>query len=98
MKYQIIGQTVPVVEVNLNQGEGIVTQGGGMFYQTEGIRMDTNARGGIGSSIGRMFAGESIFMNTYTAEVPNATIAFSSSVPGNIIAVDVGQLPNGITM
>ena len=62
MEYKIIGQTVPVVEVKLNAGEKDYTQVGGMAYQTEGIEMSTNARGGIMKSLGRMFSGESIFM------------------------------------
>ena len=62
MEYKIIGETVPVVEMKLNRGETIFTQSGGMAYQSEGISMSTNARGGIMKSLGRMFAGESIFM------------------------------------
>ena len=62
MDYKIIGQTVPVVEVTLNTGESMYTQSGGMAYQTDGIQMKTNARGGIMKSLGRAFAGESMFM------------------------------------
>ena len=57
MNYQIIGNTVPAVEVTLNAGETMFTQSGGMIWQTNGINMSTNARGGIGSSLGRMFTG-----------------------------------------
>ena len=66
MDYKIIGQTVPVVEMTLNAGESVYTQSGGMAYQTDGIEMNTNARGGVMKSLGRMFAGESIFMANYT--------------------------------
>ena len=47
MDYKIIGQTVPVVEMKLNRGETVYTQSGGMAYQSEGLKMTTNARGGI---------------------------------------------------
>ena len=47
MDYKIIGQTVPVVEMTLNAGESVYTQSGSMAYQTEGIEMKTNARGGV---------------------------------------------------
>lgn len=98
MNYQIIGKTVPTVEVTLNKGESMYTQRGGMTWQTQGINMSTNARGGFMKSIGRMFAGESIFMSTYTAEVDNAQIAFSTTIPGDIKAVNLSEMPNGITL
>ncbi len=74
MKYEIIGQTVPAVEVTLSQGESMYTQSGGMVWQTNGIAMSTNARGGLAKSLGRMFTGESIFMANYTAEIEGAKI------------------------
>lgn len=97
MDYKIIGQTVPVVEVTLNQGESMYTQSGGMAYQTDGIQMKTNARGGIMKSIGRAFAGESMFMANYTAQKDGATIAFASTIPGSIVPFDLSKYPNGIT-
>lgn len=98
MRYQIIGQTVPVVEVELNRGETVYTQSGGMTYQSDGIEMKTNARGGVMKSLGRMFSGESIFMANYTAQVDGAKVAFATTVPGNIIPVNLSELPNGITV
>ena len=93
MQYQIIGQTVPAVEVTLMAGETMFTQRGGMIWQTRGIRMKSSAHGGIAKSIGRLFAGESFFMVSYTAELDNARIAFGSTVPGTVIPVDVGATP-----
>ncbi|MBR3421655.1 MAG: TIGR00266 family protein [Ruminococcus sp.] len=91
MKYEIIGQTVPAVEVTLSAGESMFTQSGGMVWQTEGIKMTTNARGGLAKSLGRMFTGESIFMANYTAEAEGAKIAFGSTVPGCVVPVDISQ-------
>ena len=95
MDYKIIGQTVPVVEMTLNAGESVYTQSGGMAYQTEGIEMNTNARGGVMKSLGRMFAGESIFMANYTANKDGAKVAFASTVPGSVIPIDLSQNPGG---
>lgn len=97
MDYKIIGQTVPVVEVTLNKGESMYTQSGGMAYQTDGISMQTNARGGIMKSIGRAFAGESMFMANYTAEKDGATVAFATTIPGNVVPFDLSKYPNGLT-
>lgn len=90
MDYKISGNIVPSVEINLRRGESVFTQSGGMFYQTEGIRMETNARGGILKGLGRMFAGESFFMVNYTAD-RDSKIAFASTVPGTIIPVNVAN-------
>lgn len=90
MNYHIVGKVVPSVEVSLSRGESMFTQSGGMFYQTEGIKMDTNTKGGLLKGIGRMFAGESMFMATYTA-MQDAKVAFASTVPGSIIPINVNE-------
>lgn len=96
MEYKIVGQTVPVVEMTLNKAETVYTQSGAMAYQTEGIEMKTNARGGVMKSLGRMFTGESIFMANYTAEKDGAMVAFASTVPGNVMPVDLSKMPSGL--
>ena len=90
MKYRIIGETMPAVEVMFDMpGEEMYTQSGGMAWMTEGIEMSTNAKGGLMKGIGRMFAGESLFMATYRAQQAGAMIAFASTVAGRILPVDV---------
>lgn len=91
MRYQVIGDTMPAVEVVYDRpGETMYTQSGGMAWMSEGVSMDSNMRGGLGKSIGRMFSGESLFMATYKAERPGAMIAFASTVAGEVLPVDVG--------
>lgn len=92
MKYELIGSTMPAVEVTLSAGESMYTQSGGMAWQTEGIIMETNTKGGLMKGLGRMLAGESLFMATYKAEREGAMVAFASTVPGEIVPVDVAQL------
>lgn len=90
MQYKLIGNTMPAVEVYFDApGESMYTQSGGMAWMSEGIAMDTNMKGGIGKSIGRMFSGESLFMATYRAEQAGSMIAFASTVAGEIYATDV---------
>ena len=93
MQYEIIGKTVPAVEVTLNSGEAMYTQSGGMVWQTEGINMSTNTKGGLMKGLGRMLAGESLFMATYTSQVDSAKIAFGSTVPGDVIPVNLTGTP-----
>ncbi len=91
MRYEVLGDTMPAVEVFFDAaGETMYTQSGGMAWMTEGISMDSNMKGGLGKSIGRMFSGESLFMATYKAERPGTMIAFASTVAGEILPVDVG--------
>lgn len=91
MRYQVLGDTMPAVEVRFDAaGESMYTQSGGMAWMSEGVSMDSNMRGGLGKSIGRMFSGESLFMATYKAERPDAMIAFASTVAGEILPVDIG--------
>lgn len=91
MNYEIIGNTVPAVECTLDAGESMFTQSGGMIWQSTGINMSTNARGGLGRSLGRIFTGESIFMANYTAEVNGAKVAFGSTVPGCVVPVNISD-------
>ena len=98
MEHRIIGQTVPVVEMTLRQGETVYTQSGGMAYQSDGISMKTNTRGGIMKGIGRMFSGESMFMANYTAERDGAMVAFASTVPGNIMPIDLSKSSEGLIL
>ena len=89
MEYNIIGNIMPAVEMKLDRGEAVFTQSGGMCWMSNGVEMSTNTRGGLMKGIGRMFAGESLFMTTYTASENDATIAFSATVPGEIVPVDL---------
>ena len=57
----------------------------------EGIKMKTSTNGGIMKGLGRALAGESLFMNIYTAEKDDVEIAFSSSFPGKILEFDLSQ-------
>lgn len=91
MKYKIVGNTMPAVEVFFDApGESMYTQSGGMAWMSEGISMNSNMKGGLGKSIGRMFSGESLFMATYKAERAGSMIAFASTVAGEIFPFDVG--------
>ena len=93
MEYQLIGDGMPAVEVRMQSGEAMYTQSGGMVWMSEGIKMDTNTNGGVLKGFTRKFAGESMFMATYSATVDNATIAFASTVPGKIMSIDMVNGP-----
>lgn len=90
MQYKIMGTTMPAVEITFDvPGEKMITQSGGMAWMSAGVSMETNTNGGFMKGLGRMFAGESLFQANYTAEKAGASIAFSATVPGEIMPINV---------
>jgi uncharacterized protein (TIGR00266 family) len=90
MKYQILGETLPVVICDLENGERMITEGGGMSWMSPNMKMETTTNGGVGKALGRMFSGEKAFQNVYTALGGPGQIAFASSFPGSIRAFQIG--------
>ncbi len=86
MNYKIKGDSLPVVICELTQGETILSEAGAMGWMSDNIKMDTNMKGGFFKGIARAFAGESVFLNTFTCLNQPGTIAFPSSFPGQIVA------------
>ena len=62
----------------------MLTEGGGMSWMSPNMQMETTSNGGVGKALGRMFAGEKLFQNIYTAQGGPGMIAFASSFPGSI--------------
>ena len=86
MQYQIIGEPMPVVQCQLQAGEGLKCEKGAMVWMSPNMLMETNAGGGIGKAFGRALTGESMFQNTYSAQGGPGMIAFGSSFVGSIRA------------
>ena len=94
-----------LVEIELDPGETVIAEAGGMMYMTAGIQMQTvfgdpsAPQGGFlkkAMSAGkRMLTGESLFMTTFTANLSagrKETVAFASPYPGKIIPMHLDQL------
>lgn len=90
MRYEIKGETLPVVICQLEDNESMITEGGGMAWMSPNMSMETSSNGGVGKALGRMFAGEAIFQNIYTARNGRGMIAFASSFPGSLRAFEIG--------
>lgn len=93
MDYKVIGEPLPVLICDLAPGETIITEGGGMSWMTPNMKMETTSGGGVGKAIGRLFSGESLFLNKYTAQGGQGQISFAASFPGSIKAFDIGEKP-----
>ena len=88
MQYRIEGTPLPVVICNVEPGETLITEKGAMSWMSPNMKMETNA-GGFGKALGRIFSGESIFLNRYSAQGGPGEIAFATSFPGSIKAYDI---------
>jgi uncharacterized protein (TIGR00266 family) len=88
MNYQIYGEPMPVVICNVDPGESLLCESGAMSWMSPNMQMQT-VGGGAGKVLGRMFSGESMFQNRYTAQNGPGMIAFASSFPGSIRAVQI---------
>lgn len=87
MDYRIVGDNLPAVICRLSRGESLYCESGSMAWMDDSIKMETEG-GGIGKVFGRMLSGERLFRNKYTAE-RDGEIAFASTFPGNIRAIDI---------
>ena len=88
MKYEIKGDSLPVVICELENGETVISGSGAMSWMSTNMEMQT-VGGGAGKVFGRMFTGEGLFLNHYTARGGAGMIAFASSFPGVIRAVEI---------
>ena len=87
MRYEIKGDNLPVVICHLQKGETMITDSGAMSWMDPVMKMETTS-GGFGKAFGRMFSGETMFQNRYTA-IDDGMIAFASSFPGSIKAINI---------
>ena len=87
-KYEILGGNLPVVVCELHNGETMITESGSMSWMSPNMRMET-VGGGMKKMFGRLFSGDSVFQNHYTAEGGDGMIAFASSFPGAILPLEI---------
>lgn len=87
MKYEIKGEPMPVVVCELANGESMISESGAMSWMSPNMKMET-VGGGVGKVFGRMFSGEALFQNRYTAE-GSGMIAFASKFPGSMRAIEI---------
>jgi len=102
--YQIKGESIQIVEVELDPLETVIAEGGAMLFMEDGIAFE--AKMGDGSnpnqglfdkllSVGsRVLTGESLFMTHFTNRGHRkAKIGFSAPYPGTIIPIDLSKSP-----
>ncbi len=89
MRYEIKGNPFGVAVCTLASGESMKTESGSMVWMSSNMQMSTNAGGGVGKAFGRLFSGEKMFQNVYTAQGGTGSIAFGASFPGEVRAIEI---------
>ena len=101
--YQIHGDDMQFVEVELDPGETVIAEGGAMMYITDGVTFETKMGDGAEPDEGmwgklksagkRVVTGESLFMTHFTNQGGGRQqAAFAAPYPGKIIPIDLGQM------
>jgi uncharacterized protein (TIGR00266 family) len=91
--YKISGTTLQVLELELQPGQVIYSESGGMSWMSGNVEMQTHTGGGLGKLIKRAFSGESLFITDFFVNSGTGTVAFASEFPGKIIPfkLEAGQ-------
>jgi len=89
MKYDIIGDNLQLVTIELTPEEKVFAEAGSMVYMSGNVDMDTKMRGGLGKAIGRKFAGETMFLTEFTSKGGTGLVSFGGNAPGTIKALDL---------
>ena len=95
--YNVFGNDMQVVEIELDAGEGVRAEAGAMLYMDGGIEMQTSTGGGLFKGFKRMLTGESFFITTFLNNAKERRkVAFAAPFPGRILPVDLGQVGGSI--
>jgi len=101
--YQILGNDMQIVEVELDPGETVIAEAGAMSYMEDDIEFaakmgdgsepEQGMMGKLLSAGGRMLTGESIFMTHFTNRGGGKRrAAFAAPYPGKIVALDLAKI------
>jgi uncharacterized protein (TIGR00266 family) len=91
--YQIYGDDMQIVEIELDPGEGVRAEAGAMMFMEQGIDMQTSTGGGIFKGFKRAITGESFFITTFLNNGNRKSrVAFGAPFPGSVVVLDLSKL------
>jgi len=95
--YQIVGTTLQAVIIQIDPGQMLYSETGGMAWMSGNVVMNTNTGGGggglggmLGGMVKRAISGESLFIVDYTVTGGRGLVAFASEFPGKIVPLNLG--------
>ena len=105
--YELIGDDMQIVEIELDPGETVIAEAGAMNYMEDGIAFEAKMGDGSQPNQGlfgklldvgkRALTGESIFMTHFTNQgVGKKRVSFAAPFPGKIICVDLNELQGNL--
>jgi uncharacterized protein (TIGR00266 family) len=75
-----------IATVHMDEGEKVQAEAGVMMAMAPTVEIQTSTKGGVLKGLRRsVLGGESFFMNTFTANGPDAHVVVAPSLPGDII-------------
>jgi uncharacterized protein (TIGR00266 family) len=90
IEYEIFGDDMQLVEIALDNGEGVRAEAGAMMYMEDHIEMQTSTGGGVFKGFKRMITGESFFITNFTYQgAGQGRVAFGAPYPGKVVPVDL---------
>ena len=84
MKYEIIGDNLQLVKLEITPDEKIYAEAGSLVTMSDKIKMEAKMRGGFLKGLGRTLAGETLFLTEFTSDGGNGQISFGGRAPGTI--------------
>lgn len=101
--YQIKGESIQIVEIELDPMETVIAEAGAMLFMDDGITFETKMGDGSNpnqslfdkllSAGSRVLTGESLFMTHFTnSGNRKAKVGFSAPYPGTVIPIDLAQM------
>ena len=94
VRHRILGTVMPVLQVDLDPGQSVVSPGGEVSWMSSSIQMQTSTSGagskGVMGALKRTVAGGGLFLTRYEAEKEPGTVSFAAKMPGEIrpVAID----------
>ena len=90
MDYQLEGDVMQALHLNLRQGEEVFAEAGSMLYMGPGIELQAKMQGGLMKGLMRKFlAGESMFMSIFRCNTPTAKMALANPIAGKILKIEL---------
>ncbi|MCX7411056.1 MAG: TIGR00266 family protein [Planctomycetales bacterium] len=74
-----------IVTVRMQPGEKVYSEPAAMASMTPSLTMKAGMKGGWKKALGRMFAGESLIVNTFSAETAPGEVLFAPGIPGDMM-------------
>jgi uncharacterized protein (TIGR00266 family) len=87
MNYQLIGDVMQALMLNLEPGEEVVAEAGSMLFCNQAVNFEAKAQGGPAGGLRRIAPGESLYLTHFHCTAPDGVVAFAAPYPGKVQAI-----------